>query len=92
MSRGLLLRATQAQRFDEQNREAGLAIIEQPDVYQGAVLNWAKAFLARVDAEQEQRSLPLGTNRFPRCQLRRRGRERAGVAAFRPAASRGRAR
>ena len=59
MSKGLLLRATQAQRFDEQNREAALAIIERPETYQGAVLNWARAFLARVDAEQEQRSLPL---------------------------------
>jgi len=58
MSKGVMLRATA--QHEQRNLEAARIIVGQPDTYQGAVLNWAKAFLRRVEAEQEQRRLPLG--------------------------------
>ena len=58
MSNGVLLRTTA--QHEQRNLEAARIIVGQPDTYRGAVLNWARAYLARYEAEQPQQRLPLG--------------------------------
>ena len=46
-------------RFDQQNEAAARVILATPDRYRGALLDWARAFLARLAREREAAIGPL---------------------------------